>query len=85
MAFHDFGYLAELLHHSLVHGAPFQRDAHIGTCVVAQAHRIHVVARPDNHSHIDEALHALVDSGSAHATFLRHILEWDSGIAGNDF
>ena len=32
-----------------------------------------------------EALHALVDSGSAHATFLRHILEWDSGIAGNDF
>ena len=77
---YDFGYVAQTLYHIFIHGAAFQRDAHIGAGGVAQTLGVHIETAAHDDTILYEVLHTLVDGCTRHVALGGDILEGNTGI-----
>jgi hypothetical protein len=81
---YDFGYVAQTLYHIFIHGAAFQRDAHIGAGGVAQTLGVYVEAATHDNAVLNEVLYALVNGSTRHVTLGSDILERNASILGEN-
>lgn len=85
VAFHYLRYLLEFFDDALVHGASLELYSYVCAGGVAETLGAYLVAGTDDYAVVDESLHALMDGSAGHIALCGYVLEWNTGVDGDDF